>query len=186
MKYSIERSQIEKIFSQRNGYLMLAIGAIAVCIFQLIIIVMLIGREKVIVVPPMAEKSFWVSAQAVSPEYLSEMTTFFANLRLNITSESALIQRETILRYTDPSYYNTLNAKLVEEADKVSDQHISVAFFPVNVKVDAKHLKAIIVGDLASFVGDASLPMKRVSYLVTYRYDAARLLIKSFEEINNA
>lgn len=186
MKYSIERSQIEKIFSQRNGYLVLAVGAIVVCLLQLIIIVMLIDREKVIVIPPMAEKSFWVSAQAVSPEYLSEMTTFFANLRLNITPESALIQRETILRYTDPSYYHVLNEKLVEEADKVSDQHISIAFFPVSVKVDAKHLKAIIIGDLSSFVGDTALPMKRVSYLVAYRYDSARLLIKSFEEINNA
>lgn len=185
MKFSIQRSQLEKIFAQRNGYMVLALGSLLICILQALTMFFLIGREKVILIPPSIEKSFWVSAQHVSPEYLSEMTTFFANLRLNITAESANQQRDTILRYTDPSYYNVLKSKLVQEADHVNEQHISVAFFPVNVKVNTQHFKAIIEGDLKSYVGDTSLPAKRVSYLVTYRYDYGRLLIKSFEEVKH-
>lgn len=185
MRFSIERSQLEKIFAQRNGYMMLAMGSLLLCLLQVVVIFCLIGREKVILVPPSIEKSFWVSAQHVSPEYLSEMTTFFANLRLNMTAESAMTQRDTLLRYTDPVYYNVLKAQLVQEADRISDQHISIAFFPVNVKVDSKHFKAIIEGDLKSYVGEASLPGKRVSYMITYRFDAGRLLVKSFEEVKH-
>jgi conjugal transfer pilus assembly protein TraE len=183
MRFSIERSQLDKIFAQRNGYIMLALGSMLLCLLQMVIIFFLVGREKIILVPPSIEKSFWVSSQHVSPEYLSEMTTFFANLRLNITPESAGIQREGLLRYVDPAYYHTLKTQLVQEADRIIDQHISMAFFPVNVKVDSKHFKAIIEGDLKSYVGDAALPAKRVSYLVTYRYDTGRLLVKSFEEV---
>lgn len=185
MRFSIERSQLEKLFAQRNGYMMLALGSMLLCLMQVLVMFFLIGREKIILVPPNIEKSFWVTASHVSPEYLSEMTTFFANLRLNITPESAGIQRDSILRYTDPVYYNTLKTQLVQEADRVTDQHISMAFFPVNVKVDSKHFKAIIEGDLKSYVGEDSLPTKRVNYLVTYRYDAGRLLVKSFEEVKH-
>lgn len=184
MRFSIERSQIDKLFAQRNGYIMLAMGSMLLCLIQLIIIFLLSSREKTILVPPAIGKSFWVSAQQVSPEYLSEMTTFFASLRLNITPESASQQRETLLRYTDPVYHNTLKTQLVQEADHINEQHIAMAFFPVNVKVDSQHFKAIIVGDLKSFAGESALPVRRVSYLVTYRYDAGRLLVKSFEEVN--
>lgn len=185
MRFSIERSQLEKLFAQRNGYMMLALGSMLLCLMQIIVMFFLIGREKIILIPPNVEKSFWVSAQHVSAEYLSEMTTFFANLRLNITPESAGAQRESLLRYVDPVYYNSLKTQLVQEADRVTDQHISMAFFPTNVKVDSKHFKTIIEGDIKSFVGDTALASKRVSYLVTYRYDTGRLLVKSFEEIKH-
>lgn len=186
MRFSIERSQINKLFAQRNGYIMLAIGSMMLCLIQMIIIFLISSREKTILVPPTIGKSFWVSAQQVSPEYLSEMTTFFANLRLNITPESANQQRDMLLRYTDPMYHHELKAQLIQEADGINEQHITMAFFPVNVKVDSKHFKTIIMGDLKSFAGETALPMKRVSYLVTYRYDAGRLLVKSFEEIKHA
>jgi conjugal transfer pilus assembly protein TraE len=186
MRFSIARSQLEKIFAQRNGYMMLALGSMFICLMQIIIIFFLIGREKIILVPPNIEKSFWVSAQHISPEYLSEMTTFFANLRLNITSESASIQREILLRYTDPTYYGSLKTQLVQEADKINDQHISMAFFPTaDVKVNTNKLQSIIEGDLKSYVGETALPTKHVRYLTTYRYNSGRLFIKSFEEVKH-
>lgn len=186
MNFTIQRSQLEKLFAQRNGYLLLAACAIIVCILQVIVMFFLIGREKVIFVPPSIEKSFWVSSQNVSPEYLSEMTIFFTNLRINMTPESAAMQRDTLLRYIDPSYYGSFKSQLVKEADLLNEQHISVAFYPINVRVDQSHFKALIEGDVKSFVGDATLPTKRVKYLITYRYDFGRLLIKSFEEVKNA
>ena len=186
MNLSTYRSHLAKIISQRNGYLVLACGALIICLLETMIILLLIGREKIVIVPPSIEKSFWVSAQNVSPEYLSEMTMFFANLRLNMTPDNAGMQREVLLRYTDPAYYNSLNSQLVKEADRLNDQHISMAFYSVNIKVNSKKLEAIIEGDLKASVGDAAIPTKRMRYLVGYRYDAGRLLIKSFEEVKNA
>ncbi len=185
MKFSIAKTHLEKILVQRNGYMVLAFGSILLCLIQSAVMFFLIGREKIILIPPSIEKSFWVSSKTVSPEYLAEMTAFFANLRFNMTPDNVSIQRETILRYTDPVYYDSLKSQLVQEADKISDQHITMAFFPVNVKVSSKNLKAIIDGDLKTFVGDTVLPTKRVSYQVSYRYDSGRLLVKSFEEVKH-
>ena len=177
---------IDKITHNRNGYLMLALGSIGVCFFQSIIIMYLLIHEKIYLVPPSIEKSFWVSSSHVSPEYLSEMTAFFAYLRLNATSDSIIQQREMLLRYTDPSFYEELKTQLVQEEDRINQQHISMAFYPVDIKVDAKQLKAVIQGDLKSNVGDAAIPAKRLTYLISYHYNAGRLLVKSFEEVKNA
>jgi len=186
MKFSIERSQLEKVFAQRNGYMLLALGSLLICFVQIMVIVFLIGREKIILVPPTIEKSFWVSAQHVSPDYLAEMTTFFAALRLNLTQESAQTQRDVLLRYADPVSYNALKSQLIQEADHISEQNMSLAFFPIaDVKTDMKHFKAIIEGDLKSYMGDALVSSVRTRYLVTYHYHAGRLFIKSFEEMKH-
>jgi conjugal transfer pilus assembly protein TraE len=114
------------------------------------------------------------------------MTTYFATLRLNMTPASSNMQRESLLKYTDPNYYNDFKSQLVQEADRINDQHMSIAFFMVNKKADEKHLKVLIEGDLKIYVGEVSLPSKRVSYLIAYRYNSGRLLIKSFEEVKHA
>lgn len=184
MKFSVARSQFEKLLIQRNGYMVLAVGSLLICLIQGLLMFYLIGREKIILVPPTIEKSFWVSSQHVSHDYLSEMTRFFAELRLNMTPESARSQRETLLRYTDPNFYGSLNSQLVEEADRMSEQHISMAFFPsIDIKTNEKYLKAIIEGDLKTYVGDVSLATKHVRYLMTYSYHSGRLFLKSFEEM---
>jgi conjugal transfer pilus assembly protein TraE len=186
MRLSLKRSQIDKLVGQRNGYMMLALGNSIISIFLIITIFLLIGRERIIVTPPVIEKSFWISGTRVSAEYLSEMTTFFANLRFNITPSNSNYQRDILLRYTDPQYYNILKSKLIKESDRIAEQHITMAFFPISIKVDIKNLKAIIEGDLKTFVGDVTLPVKRINYTITYRYDASRLLVTSFTEVNHA
>ena len=62
------------------------------------------------------------------------MTTFFAYLRLNVTSESADNQRQLLLRYVDPRYFGVLNAALIAERDRITTSHVSTAFYPVNVR----------------------------------------------------
>lgn len=187
MRLSFEKGQIEKLLKERNGYMMLALGSLLICLIQLILVFVLIGREKIVIVPASIEKSFWVSSHSVSPEYLAEMALFFANLRLNITPESAQFQRDTLLRYTDPNYYGSFKSKLVEEGDRVSEQHLSIAFFPVGFpKVDEKNLKVIVDGDVKAYVGESAIPTKRMSYLITFTFNSSRLLVKSFEEVKHA
>lgn len=186
MNLSVARSEIEKMFSQRNGYLTLAAGAIVLCFLQSLIIFALIGREKIVIVPPSIEKRFWISAQGASAEYLSEMSAFFVNLRLNMTPDSVFYQHELLLHYVDPAFYNAVKAELVKESDKIKDQHISTVFYPVNIKVDAKKLIAIIEGDFKPFVGEVAMPVKRTTYKISYRFDDGKLLVKSFEEVIHA
>ena len=185
MKTSIQRSHFQKIIEQRNGYLVLSTGLLILCLLLSIIIFHLIDRERIIISPPVVHSSFWIDHDEVSPAYLSEMSTFFVQLKLTKTPSNAEFQRETLLRYTDPSFYGEFKNELVAEDEHMINAHINLAFYPVNMEVDTKKLTARVTGDLQSTVGSSALAPVRISYLIGYRYDQGRLLLTSFQEEKN-
>jgi conjugal transfer pilus assembly protein TraE len=182
MKYSIQKSSILKLIEHRNGYLILASGLLLLCFLLVCVIGILIGHERTIIVPPTVHQSFWVNNSHVSAEYLSEMSLFFCALRFNITPSNITFQHETLLRYIDPRYYSTLKAVFLTEADHVQKQHINTVFYPVDIKLDTKNLQTLVTGDLWSAVGNANLPMQRLTYQISYSYQQGQLRIIGFEE----
>lgn len=185
MKSIIQKSHITKLIEQRNGYLVLASGLLLLCMVLCILVFYTSSHERTVVVPPVVERSFWVTNQEVSSEYLSEMSLFFANLRLNLTPANVDSQRHILLRYTDPSFYGSLNNLLVAERDRISQQHINTAFYPNDVKVDTKILTTIITGDLYSGVGTTQLSPQHVTYQIKFTYHNGRLLVSGFQEVKN-
>lgn len=183
MQFSHYRSELQKMVAKRNGYAVISVAALVLCVFLSVTMVWAMGREKTVLVPPVIEKSFWVSNTEVSEEYLSEMTAFFAYLRLNVTADSAARQHGTLLQYTDPSLYNGLKSQLEQEAAHIKEAHLSTAFFPVKVTVDSPHLTVQITGDLHGRVGDTPLPTQRVTYAVHYRFTHSRLWVSHFDEL---
>lgn len=183
MKHLLQQSRLNHLIKQRNGYLILASGLLIICLVLASLCFSLSHRERIILIPPQVERSFWVSSQSVSPEYISEMTLFFSYLRLNATPESIDSQRQLLLRYIDPHYFGTLNDTLVAERDRITTQHISTAFYPVTIQVNAKSFSAVIVGDLISSIGTTQLPPQRVSYRLDYKYEQGRLLVNQFIEV---
>jgi conjugal transfer pilus assembly protein TraE len=111
------------------------------------------------------------------------MGLFFANLRLNVTPSNAAMQRDILLRYVNPNHYESLKTDLILEAEHLKKEHITTAFYPVDVKVDEKKLLVKIPGDLQSTIGDAQLSPRRVIYQMAFSYHSGRLLINSFEEV---
>ena len=182
MKTAIQQSRLQQLIARRNGYLVLSVGLMLLCLLLSIMVLRLIGRERIVITPPVVHRSFWVDNREVSPEYLAEMTAFMAQLRLTITPSNAQYQRETLLRYTDASFYGEFKNELVAEADHLTQSHISLAFYPTNIAVDAPRLAARITGDLVSTVGNAPLPTTHVTYQVRYRYVAGQLRLQSFQE----
>lgn len=185
MQLTHYKSRLQQILAQRNGYLVLAVILAAISLLLTISVCRMMNRERIVIVPPVVNQSFWVEQSAVSPEYLSQMTTFLAQLRLNLTASNAAYQRDTLLRYTDPIYYGDLKTELVNEADHLEKSHTSMIFYPVEVTVDSQHLTTHIIGDLSASVGNDPLPVQRISYQLIFRYSQGKLWLKSFEEIKN-
>ena len=61
--------------------------------------VRLSGRERVVLVPPTINKTFWVDAERVSAEYLQQMAYFLVQLTLNVTPQSVDHQASVLLQY---------------------------------------------------------------------------------------
>lgn len=186
MESAIQKSRLQQLIEQRNGYLVLAAGLLLLCLLLTMLVFHCLGRTRTVIVPPVIQHSFWVGEKTVSPEYLSEMTEFLAQLRLTVTPSSAEYQRDLLLRYLDPRAYGAFKNELIAETDHLTKEHITLAFYPVEVRVDVSHFTAQITGDLHSTVGDSPLPPQRLTYHLIYRYDQGRLLLQSFQEEEKA
>lgn len=184
MKHLLQKKRLEHLIQYRNGYLALASGSLLINILLVIFLFFMIGRERIVVVPPEINKSFWVTANRVSPEYLSEMVLYLNSLYFNITPSNANIQHSVLLRYVDQSCYEALKIKFIEIEDKIKKEHITMVFYPSeSPKVDANKLIARITGDLQYTVGDIQLPPQRVTYQYGFRYTQGRLTLTSFPEV---
>lgn len=185
MEITQYKSRLQNLIAQRNGYLVLAVALAVISLVLLICVCRMINRERIVIVPPVIQQAFWVNSQTVSPEYLSQISSFLVQLRLNMTPSSAEYQREMLLRYTDPAYYGELKNELVEEADHLTKTHTSLIFYPVDIAVDVSHLTAQISGDFSATVSNMPLPVQRLSYRLSYRYAQGRLWLQSFQEITD-
>jgi conjugal transfer pilus assembly protein TraE len=168
---------------KRNIYLALAAGSIISNILLSLLIFVILSHEKIVIVPPTIEKTFWISGNEVSSEYLAEMALFFVNLRFNLTPNNAETQRNMLLRYVTPSYYGILKTDLLSESDKIKRDHITTTFYQSNIEVDQKKYLVKITGDIQSTIGDMMLPFQRVSYQIHFVFNAGRLLVDSFDEV---
>jgi conjugal transfer pilus assembly protein TraE len=185
MKLKIQNSLLQHVIRRRNSYLAIACCSLLLNILLGIGIIFLVGREKIILVPPNITATFWVKNNHVSAEYLAEMSHFFAFLRFNNTPATMENQREILLRYVSPEYYETLKIELINEANHMTKERISTIFFPIDIKTDVKHLEVLVTGDLLTTVGTNQLPARRSTYKISYKYNNYRLLIKKLSEVNS-
>jgi conjugal transfer pilus assembly protein TraE len=145
----------------------------------------MLGRDRIVLVPPEIQKSFWVTSTQVSDEYLSEMTLFINAINFNITPSNARMQQAVLLRYIDSAYYNDIKTKLHETAEKFKKDNVSITFYPASVKVDTKKLIGQISGDIQYTIGDIQSPLKRVLYEWKFSYKQGQLRVVSFPEVKN-
>lgn len=179
------KSRLVQLLQQRNAYLCIALMLLFIVLLQSLIIYSLSGNWRIVVTPPQINKSFWVDESHVSPAYLSEMTAFFASLILNMTSENATFQRDEILKYTDPKGYGQFKTQLIQNEERLRNESLTTAFYPVDVKTDVKSLTATITGDLMIWVGQEMTSTHRQRYEARYTYHDGRLLIQSFHEVKD-
>ena len=95
MDFDRLNSDIKEI-RRRNRGLGIAVGVLAVGhLLALTVILNLVGSVRTVVVPPSINKSFWVSRDKASSEYLEQMGSFIAWLVLDVTPASTTGRRKS-------------------------------------------------------------------------------------------
>ena len=189
MRYSHMKSQLSKLIDSRNLALWLLVGSMTVNGVLAIVILSLVRynfyHQRTYLVPPIIESSFWLSEHTLSPTYLSQMTSFFTQLRLNTTPASHEYQQEILLRYVEPKYFSILKEKLLLEADYFNEENLTTVFYPVAIEVDPEKFTSSISGDLHLLMEGELLEAKRITYEINYQYNQGRLWISYFQEKNH-
>jgi conjugal transfer pilus assembly protein TraE len=144
-------------------------------------------QEKIVVVPPVLERPFWIDGSAVSSSYIEQFGMFLSSLLLSKTPASAVSQRNTLLKYTSSKYFGKLKQRLLEEEEKLKKQNASISFFPLGVQVNQSNLELILEGEKVFTVGSQQISKKKEKYKMSFSFESGVLKlsgIENYEEVN--
>ena len=153
MRLELIRSDIA---SARRAAMFLA-ALLAVSLVANVILALLTtrlsGRERVVLVPPTINKTFWVDSERVSAEYLQQMAYFLLQLTLNVTPQSVDHQASVLLQYAAPASFGELRAAMAATADRLKRDGASTLFSTRDLVVDEATQRVGVRGVLQKHAG---------------------------------
>lgn len=164
---------------------LLVAGLTVVVLIEAGAMLRLAGAEKTVLVPPEINRSFWVSGNAVSKEYLEEMAYWYAGLALNITPAVSDYQNSLFLKYAAPSEYGRLQAEMGARAEFLKKNNTATQFSVRNVTTDEKDLKVALSGTLVTWTSDKKAGERNATYLVGFKFMNGRLYVSDFKETSD-
>ena len=176
-----------KELRRRNRGLGLAVGALAAGLFvALIVILQLLGTVRTVVVPPSLSKTFWVTADQASSEYLEQMGSFVAWLILDVTPSTIDWKKDILLGYVEPDQYGPLRTRQEVEAERLKRINAATVFAPQQLVPSEEGQSIVIRGRLRTLVNGFETANDLKAYRVEFSYAGARMHLKSFKEVPNA
>ena len=141
---------------------------------------------RTVIVPPSINKSFWVTRDKASSEYLEQMGSFIAWLVLDVTPSSIDWKKDMLLGYAEPDQHGQLKARQEVQAERLKRINASTVFAPQQLvpNEDAQHV--IVHGRLRTLVNGLETANEAKAYLVEFGYAGARMHLKTFKEIPDA
>ena len=146
--------------------------------------VRLSGRERVVLVPPTINKTFWVESERVSAEYLQQMAYFLMQLTLDVTPQSVDHQASVVLQYAAPASFGELRAAMAATADRLKRDGASTFFSTRDLVVDEATQRVGVRGTLTTFVSDRRVSEVSKAYAIELQYAGGRVFLKAFRETN--
>lgn len=183
MKFELMRGDLDR--SRRTIVFQAALlaGSLAVNLVTAAIAYRMVGAERVIVVPPAVQKSFWVESDKVSAEYLEQMAYFLSQLALNVTPQNVDYQSRLLLQYVAAASYGEIKTAMTIVAGRIKRDGASTVFSARSLTSDERELKVTIQGNVTTFIGDRRVSDVAKSYLIEFQYAVGKLTIKTFKEV---
>ena len=169
---------------RRNRSLGLAAGAlVAGQVLSLVVILMLLGSVRTVVVPPSLNKSFWVTRDKASGEYLEQMGSFVAWLVLDVSPASVDWKKDILLGYVDPAQYGALKTRQEVEAERLKRINAVTAFAPQQLVASEETQSLVVRGRLRTLVNGLETANELKAYRIDFDYAGARMHVAGFQEV---
>jgi conjugal transfer pilus assembly protein TraE len=183
-----ERHQNDlRVQRKANRTLGAVLALLGVCqLISLVVIASIVGTERTVIVPPNIDKSFWVSRDKASREYLEQMAGYVSWLMLDVTPSTVDWKRNVLLNWVAPDQHAAMKTKMDLEADRLRTNNASTSFLIQQLTADEKEQSVLVTGRLRRQINgtDVAEPETR-SYLAQFLYTGGRVHIQTFKEIAN-
>jgi conjugal transfer pilus assembly protein TraE len=173
-----------KDLRRRNGALGLAVAGLSFAlIVALLAILKIAGTERTVIVPPTIDKSFWVTHERASRDYLNQMASYVAYLILDVDPAVIDWKKDTLLNWVAPGEHAALRTRLELEADRLKRINAATFFRPQQLVADEERQAVTVRGRLRTLVNGQETSSEVKAYLVEFDYAGGRAQLKSFKEI---
>jgi conjugal transfer pilus assembly protein TraE len=181
MKSSIFEENFIAMRKQRNFLLVIC----CLLIFPLILVSsFLFSRaHRIVIVPPIVEKEFWVEPNTVSATYLEQFGSFLGQLLLTKSSYTAETQKKILLKHVDPLYSHTLIERLDKEQELLARDQSSYVFYVTGIEVSSNTYRVLLMGNRIFSVSGKVLSEEKESYVLEFNYRGGRLLLSGLESL---
>ncbi|MDY7574437.1 type IV conjugative transfer system protein TraE [Actimicrobium sp. CCI2.3] len=158
---------------------------LALCIVSALLFLRLAGNEKIIVVPPTIDKTFWVGKDRVSASYLEQMGAYTASLILDVTANNIDWKRDVLLQYVTPETTSALRTRQDIEADRLKKINAATFFAVQQFFTSEDTLSVVIKGRLVTIINGSRVETdgEGRAYLVAFQYSGNRIQLHTFKEI---
>lgn len=166
-----------------SGFLVLLLGTSMVSnIILALFVIRMAGHQRIVITPPTVNKTFWVEADRVSPEYLEQMAYFLVQLTLNVTPHNIDHQSKLLLTYAAPAAFGELRATLAAAAERIKRDGAATVFSAQDIIVDERAMKVGVRGQLTTYISDRRVSDTAKGYALAFHYSAGRIYLKAFKE----
>ena len=173
-----------KEMRRRNRGLGLAVGVLAAGqILALVVILNLLGTVRTVVIPPSLNKTFWVTRDQASNEYLEQMGSFIAWLVLDVTPASIDWKKDILLGYVDPAQYGALKTRQEVEAERLKRINATTAFAPQQLVSSEDTQSLVVRGRLRTLVNGYETANDLKAYRIDFGHAGARMHVIGFKEV---
>lgn len=182
MKLSSLREGLSSARRATTFLVVLLLGAMVTNLILAVFVIRMAGHERIVLVPPVVHKTFWVETERVSPEYLEQMGYFLMQLTLNVTPQSVDHQSKVLLSYAAPSAFGELRTALAATAERLKRDGATTVFSAQDITVDERAMKVGVRGQLTTYVSDRRVSEAAKGYAIEFHYSAGRIYLKAFRE----
>ena len=185
MDLTVWKNNLKAVKSQRNYGLLLNVFLSVIIILCLLIIYKKSNQHSTVIIPVGISSPVNVTEKQVDAAYLTQWAEYIASLKLNVTPDTASKKQSKLLEHVTPQKYGAFKEHLLKEVEQVTQDEISMVFYPKDSKIlDDNNTEIKVTGVLKIFIGDEGNQTLDVSYRLKFIFENGRLFLDEFKELS--
>ncbi|HNQ03791.1 MAG TPA: type IV conjugative transfer system protein TraE [Thiobacillaceae bacterium] len=185
MKREAYEADVQMLIRQ-NRFLWLSLGGIVTALVLALLVAWAgMGATRTVVTPPKIEKSFWITDNTASGEYIDQMAQWVSYLTLDVTPDNVQYKSELLLKLAHPDYHGALQQKLRVNADKIRRDNAATSFDIRTVRAAPDALAAVLTGQLKVLINGTPVKNEIRHYLARFDLDGGKAQLIQFKQVKN-
>ena len=185
MKREAYEADVQMLIRQ-NRFLWLTLGGIVTALVLALLVAWAgMGATRIVVTPPKIEKSFWITDNTASGEYIDQMAQWVSYLTLDVTPDNVQYKSDLLLKLAHPDYHGALQQKLRVNAEKIRRDNAATSFDIRTVRAAPDALAAVLTGQLKVLINGTPVKNEIRHYLARFDLDGGKAQLIQFKQVKN-